>query len=463
MNLIINKIKLKYKSCLYSKIIQSLVKFLDSSEYQNQFKEIRISLKALKEIFLKQIRICFDGSIGVGKSQVLNCIIGENILPIGNEYTLNRGIILKYQDTNDFYLYRAHLIEKGAGSLKINFFESEKDFDCKGVDNIRTYLINKNNEKNISDNDVFFIIKGRFKIFNYIKFEDEELINKIEFIELPQDSRKYNAFSPKNKIIEYSNCIISVNDPLDLEDMASVERIRTNYMSNKSRVCLTLRANFIKKNLFLINNSDILHEKDKDKIEKRLFQCISNIENHLIKSDMNIPFFSGKFFLHFLEIYNDYVENLENAPNLFFEKIFQKFRENNNTEKTLENFLCKNLEQIYENFGLDLKEEIDIPEAYKNKLLKSLKEISKSNNIEINDEKANEIISKLYAINKNIKNIDFSNTLFSREFFDKLKIIIMNSVIQQKLNFKNHILSFFSIMDRTFGDITKTNYESIKK
>ena len=248
---------------------------------------------------------------------------------------------------------------------------------------------------------------------------------------------------------------------MKLETMASVERIRSNYMSNKSRVCLTLRANFIKNDLFLINKSDILHEKDKDKIEKNLFQCISNIENHLIKSDMNISFFSGTFFMHFLEIYNDYVENLENAPNLFFEKIFRKFRENNNTEKTLENFLCKNLKQIEENFGFYLKEEINIPEAYKNKLLKSLKEISKSNNIEIKDEKANEIISKLYSINKYIKNKDFSHTLFSREFFDKLKIIIMNSVLQQKLIFKN-ILSIFSIMDRIFSDASKTNYESTK-
>lgn len=128
----------------------------------------------------------------------------------------------------------------------------------------------------------------------------------------------------------------------------------------------------------------------------------------------------------------------------------------------MENFLYENLEQIEENFGLDLKEEINIPEEYKNKLLKSLKEISKSNNIEINDEKANEIISKLYIINKNIKNKDFSHTLFSCEFFDKLKIIIMNSVFQQKLNSKNHILSIFSIMDRTFGDISKTNYETTK-
>ena len=458
MNLIINKIKLKYKSCSSSKIIQSLIKFLDSSDTQNHFKGIRISLNSLTEKYSKQIRIFFDGLIGVGKSQVLNCIIGENILPIRIECTFNRGIILKYQETNDFYLYRAHLIERTDG---INFFENEKDFDCKGVDNIRSYLVNNNNEKNISDKDEFFIIKGRLKIFNFIKFEDQELIKKIEFIELPQNNT-FICFSSKNKIIEYSNCIINVNDPMVLEDMESLKRIQINYLSNKSKVFVTLRENFIKNNLFLINKSDILDEKDKDKIEKRLFQHISTIENNLIKSDMNISFFSGKFFMHFLEIYNDYVENLENDPNLFFEKIFQKFKENNNTDKSLENFFCKNLKHIEEIFGLDLKEEINIPEEYKNKLLKSFKEISKSNNIEINNEKTNEIISNLYGINKNIKNKDFSHTNYSCEFFDKLKILIMNNVLQQKLHFKNEILHILSDMDSIFSEISETNYESTK-
>ena len=129
----------------------------------------------------------------------------------------------------------------------------------------------------------------------------------------------------------------------------------------------------------------------------------------------------------------------------------------------MENFFCKNIEHIEEIFGLDLKEEINIPEEYKNKLLKSFKEISKSNNIEINDEKANEIISKLYGINKNIKNKDFSHTDFSREFFDKLKILIMNSVLQQKLHFKKEILNILSNMDGIFSGISKTNYESTKK
>ena len=69
---------------------------------------------------------------------------------------------MKYQDTNDFYLYKAHLIEKEINSSNsINYFENEKDYDCKGVENIKSYLIDKNNEKNISDKNEFFIIKGR--------------------------------------------------------------------------------------------------------------------------------------------------------------------------------------------------------------------------------------------------------------------------------------------------------------
>jgi hypothetical protein len=159
MNLIINKIKLKYISCSLSKMKQSLNKLKDLfSPMQEMYNNLRTSSNNLTENFFK-IRIIFDGLICAGKSQVLNCIIGENILPIKEEVYLSRGIILKYQDTNDFYLYKAHLIEKENGSYDSYFFENGKDFDCKGVDNIRSYLINKNNEKYILDDELFFIIK----------------------------------------------------------------------------------------------------------------------------------------------------------------------------------------------------------------------------------------------------------------------------------------------------------------
>ena len=52
---------------------------------QNELKEFKISLQTLRENILgRKIRISLIGNISVGKSSVLNCIIGYDILPTKN-------------------------------------------------------------------------------------------------------------------------------------------------------------------------------------------------------------------------------------------------------------------------------------------------------------------------------------------------------------------------------------------
>ena len=87
---------------------------------------------------------------------------------------------------------------------------------------------------------------------------------------------------------------------------------------------------------------------------------------------------------------------------------------------------------IEEDFNLNSKEEINMEKEYKNKLIKSFQQISEENQVEINTKKINEIIFKLYCVKQKFKNMDISNTTYSSEFFDKLKIVIMNAIPQQK-------------------------------
>jgi hypothetical protein len=67
-------------------IIEELDNFLKETfkliDLQNELKEFKASLKILRENILgRKIRISLIGNISVGKSSVLNCIIGHNILP----------------------------------------------------------------------------------------------------------------------------------------------------------------------------------------------------------------------------------------------------------------------------------------------------------------------------------------------------------------------------------------------
>ena len=70
---------------------------------QNELGEFTISLQSLREKILgRKLRIAFIGNINVGKSTVLNCIIGRDILPTKENECTNRGIIISHEKSNIF-------------------------------------------------------------------------------------------------------------------------------------------------------------------------------------------------------------------------------------------------------------------------------------------------------------------------------------------------------------------------
>ena len=73
-----NNIQQKYKE---DELLKEMKDFLKQN-LQNQFEELNSLLLSIEEyLFGRKIRISFIGPISVGKSTVLNCIIGEKILP----------------------------------------------------------------------------------------------------------------------------------------------------------------------------------------------------------------------------------------------------------------------------------------------------------------------------------------------------------------------------------------------
>ena len=82
----------------------------------NEMPEFKLSLQTLRENILgRKIRIAFIGNISVGKSTVLNSIIGQAILPTKETECTYRGVIIRYKNINSFELYRTKLISKGTG------------------------------------------------------------------------------------------------------------------------------------------------------------------------------------------------------------------------------------------------------------------------------------------------------------------------------------------------------------
>jgi len=439
------------------------------TQLKNQFGELNSYLRVLSENLLgRKIRISFIGNISVGKSTVLNSIIGENILPTSDGECTYRGIIVKHKNIDNFLLFRSKINEIGDGGLnKYYNFEEDKKPYCSGITNIQSYLKNKNNDKNMTNEDAFIVIQGKLKIFEFIKF-DEELIEKIEFVDLPGHDRKNNKFNQEefyDKILQFSNCCIYINEPKTVDDEDSVKRIQDQYTGDKQKLHHLLRPKFLSSCLFLINKSDSLSNKkekrkiDEEKLTNSIIDTISKVEENMSQNKINISFFSGRCFIEFLHYYKMYVDILENRPLILLNHLYKKYS-NAWFRKSFKDFINKEGEKIEEKLDFEL-EEVNAPSEFSNKLKSELNQLFNHKKIKLSEQE--EIINTLYSINYTIKNKDFSDTNYSLSFFRKLKEIIIYSDNIQKENLKLSIQAFFQTADKLFERELKKETEIEKK
>ena len=453
-------------------ILNEMNTFLNN-QLKGQFGELNSHLNVLSENLLgRKIRISFIGNISVGKSSVLNCIIGDNILPTSEKECTYRGVIIKHKNVDDYYLYGTKLEILGDGSINEYYnFKENKDYYCKGKEEIRSRLKCKNNDKNMDDKDAFIVIQGRLKIFDFIKI-DEELINKIEFVDLPGHDRKNNTFNQKkyyNQILQFSNSCIYINEPKTIDDEDSVIRIRNQYSGDKQKLHPSLRNKFINSCLFLLNKSDTLsnkkeqRKKDEEKIKKSIIEIISTVEQNITEENINISFFSGKCFNEFLEYYNMYIYKLENNPKEFLSDLYTEYSNNSWSYfkvQTFKDFINKKAEKIEDKLNIEL-EEPKIPPEFNEKLKSAYNELPNLNKKDKKDQDS--IIKTLYSINYTIKNTNFSNTNYSTAFFDKLKDIILYTDKIQNDNLKISIEDFFKTADELFSRNVEKETENEKK
>lgn len=165
------------------------------------------------------------------------------------------------------------------------------------------------------------------RIFDFIKL-DKNIINKIEFIDLPGLDRKDNSFYDNkyyDKIIKFSNVCIYINEPKTINDKNIVMKKIERFSEDKKKVFPNLRSKFIKTCLFLINKSDTLNE-DSDR-EKTVQNLIKNFppEEIVSKDDINISFFSAQSFLEYLDIYDRFVESIYINTTYFLKSLYDEW------------------------------------------------------------------------------------------------------------------------------------------
>ena len=344
------------------KLDKCLQTTLDLIDRENELKNFRMQLTALKEYVInRKLRIVFIGNISVGKSSIINTIIGKEIIPTKEGECTYRGVIIRHEDSDEYKLYSTELIEKGEGLGRFSYFDCGK-FICKGIKNIKEQLKNKNNDKNnINQNDAFFLLTGKLKIFEYINIGN--IIEEIEFVDLPGANNEENDFNKKKyntNVLTFSNCCIYVNVSSSVEDETSVIKINEQFKSDKDKVFLTLRPKFIKTCLFIINKSDEIEQENgkikPSEIEKKsdeLYNAIfdNNSNEILKKDDLNISFVSSKYFMEYLNVKEKYVYLLESDPHELITELNNDYISQTPSESFLD-FIRNEIRKIEKNFNL---------------------------------------------------------------------------------------------------------------
>ena len=227
---------------------------------------------------------------------------------------------------------------------------------------IKEQLKNKNNDKNnINQNDAFFLLTGKLKIFEYINIGN--IIEEIEFVDLPGANNEENDFNKKKyntNVLTFSNCCIYVNISSSVEDETSVIKINEQFKSDKDKVFLTLRPKFIKTCLFIINKSDEIEQENgkikPSEIEKKsdeLYNAIfgNNSNEILKKDDLNISFVSSKYFVEYLNVKEKYVYLLESDPHELITELNNDYISQTPSESFLD-FIRNKIGKIEKNFNL---------------------------------------------------------------------------------------------------------------
>ena len=461
---------LKKKKSL--ELLQELNEFIQS-HLKGKFDTLNRSLNHIIENLVeRKIRLCFIGNISVGKSTVLNCIIGDDLLPSKDDECTYRGIIIKHKDIPKPRLFRAKMIiiceNTGADYYK---FEEVEQY-CEGTEKIKAYLNNKNNDKNFNDKDTFIVIHAKLKIFDFIKLEDKYL-NKVEFVDLPGHNRKENNFvnkigdgiSPYDKILKFTNSCVFINQHDSIDDDDSVKRLQAEYIRNKEKLDIKLQSKSIETCIFLINKIDELDKKnrenEKNKIKEKIFKILGEVEENIPNNWNNIAFFSGKSFRDYLTYYRDFVEIIENEPFILFERFYKEWSKKPFYRKNYPAFILNKIGEAQEKLELisnnnndsddEEEENIQVPPNFNQLMTSVFVEFRQKYQAKINPKEEKEIIENLYQIYNQIKTKDFSNTNFSQQFFQKIKEIIMVSDNVQNEILKIEMDNFFQSADQLFN------------
>ena len=373
------------------------------------------------------IYIPLFGVSNAGKSTVLNCIMGCDLLPCHRNECTKKGVIIKYWN-KDFPVIRKTNLKKlkKIHQKYIYCFRPDEKIIAKGIEDIKKILEGANEKFLEDEEDYFYEINIKMKMI-YESNMDDSLKEKICFIDLPgfgtnNEFEKKNIYSKLN--YSFGNFIFVIYN-LKIKENDNQKMLNNLYETIPKDI-------FINNCLFIINSNkeQDISEKSILQAKKDIIQIIPGL-NSTNLNNINVCFFNAKYYENFLFKLNYY-----SSCELLIEYEHDQFI--NSNENFWKGFEVKQIKGV--TFNKYLKEKLkdniknDISDTYNEKLIQSneiyekeIKQISDKNNYSFKDKDIEQIAKYISFAKNNInKSILLSNSninIFEEKLINWIKNI----------------------------------------
>ena len=431
--------------------------FKDSDTDLNQMQNSNLLPKIQKLIeylnIYDVIFIPFFGASNAGKSTIINGIIGRDLLPTDLKECTKRGIIIRYSDEENI-IKKADFIEEDFSEKKYYYLNARKNIIGKGDEQIINTLKGLNYKFNDKEEDSFYYIKTRIKLFDDLGL-DKSLKQMIYLIDFPGfgTGNFFKSNICKN-VISICNSFIFVSRNSVIKNQDSKTMLDSFLQTKESKQQFS--SKLIKSSLFIFNN-DINQSSTQENLDNGKSD-IQGLIKGIEKDDIKLCFFNAKYYMNFCSIYN-YFYKLENSlKNEYNIYSYKNSSFNGNTINSINTTFPQHL--------LDLL--IEKAKLFKDKMKKSQKIDKDTESIinnffgnigEIGNQNKNNIIKIISFCKDNINKINFFKESNIEEFKKILKsqIKFVNDNKQEEL--RESINNVLSILDLFFGK----NFEEKKK
>ena len=423
----------------------------DNKQIQNLTFEVQKLIEYLK--IYDVIFIPFLGASNAGKTTIINGLIGKELLPCDLNECTKRGIIIRYTDSNETTIRKANFKEEYFFNKPYYYFEADNIIG-KGERQVTETLKGLNYEFNEKEEDSFYYIKTRIKLFDDMGL-DKSLKDMIYLIDFPGFGTG-NVFEREiyNKVMSICNNFIFVVRNSVIKEK-NAKRILDSIFQQAKEQKHKLSSQFIKSCLFILNN-DINQSSTNDDISKAK-DDIKDIIKGVEKNDINLCFFNAKYYSNYCYYY-DYFFNwghyfqiehenyLDIRKRIFTNPGTIEFMINSTFSDYLLSILVKKVKQ----FDIKIDKNQKINENIKNEVNKAFEGIVQYEKIDNPNykDKVMKILSFCQDNIKELKTLKESNiNEFTKSFSSQINYV--NQCIQEEL--RKNMENVVAILDLFFG------------